>query len=335
MLDVAIIGAGLMGRWHLATARSLGARVVAIVDHDIAAARILGRNAPAAAVASDLGTLRSVKVQAAHICTPTASHAETAIALADLGVHALVEKPLAANASTTELVLEAARRNNVHICPVHQYAFQPGIEDALRALKRLGRLQRIEFNICSAGAESGAITPSDLVDEILPHPISILQRIMPGAPLASLKWSALRPGAGALLATAAHDGTLISMFISAHARPTCMNTQLQCEFGSVEINGFHGYAVVHPGKVSRGAKITAPFMGSWRTLTAASLNLTGRMLRREAAYAGLRNLTRQFYLAVDGKGRSSLPIDRATILEGAAVRDLLSMSGDLGRRRAS
>jgi predicted dehydrogenase len=336
VLDVAIIGAGLMGRWHLSTARSLGARIVAIVDRDMRAAETLSRHAPAARLGTDLGILRGLPVKVAHVCTPTAAHAETAIALADLGIHAFVEKPLAASASVTGQVLEAALRNAVHVCPVHQYAFQPGIDRALRAISTLGPLHRIDFNICSAGADSGSITPRELVDEILPHPISILQRILPGAPVSHLQWTTLRPRPGELLATAMHDGVLISMFVSAHARPTCMNTQLQCKSGAVEINGFHGYAVVSSGEVSRGAKISAPFLGSLRTLTAASSNLAGRMLRREPAYAGLRNLTRLFYTAAASGGGSTSPIDRATILEGAALRDVLTAaSEDRDHRRAS
>jgi len=333
VLDVAIIGAGLMGRWHLATAQSLGARVVAIVDRDIHAATGLARLAPAALTGTSLAVLGDRPVMAAHVCTPTATHAEIAFALAAIGVHAFVEKPLAGSASVTGSVLEAARRAGVQVCPVHQYAFQPGVERALIAMRTLGPLHRIDFNICSAGADRGAISPGDLVNEILPHPISILQRLMPGAPAASLQWAILRSKPGELLATAAHEGVLISIFVSAHARPTCMNTHIQCGSGSIDINGFHGYAVVNSGDVSRSAKISAPFMGSLRTLAAASSNLVGRSLRREPAYPGLKSLTRLFYAAIAVRGGAGPPIDSATILEGAAVRDVLTAEVQDSRRR--
>ena len=125
-----------------------------------------------------------------------------------------------------------------------------------------------------------------------------------------------------------HGGVLISMFVSAHARPTCMSTKLQCKSGAVEINGFHGYAVVTPGEVSKAAKIGAPFLGSLRTLTAASSNLASRSLRREPAYSGLRELVRRFYVAVASGGESKPPIDRATIIEGATLRDILAAAND-------
>ncbi len=332
-MDVAIIGAGLMGRWHLATARSLGARIVAIVDRDVRSAEALGKRAPGAITGARLDVLGNRGVRAAHVCTPSSLHAEHAINLAELGIHALIEKPLAADATVTQRVLEAAQHSSVQICPVHQYAFQPGVERALRAIETLGPMHSVDFSICSAGADNGAMSPADLVNEILPHPISILQRLLPGALLSHLQWTILRSRPGEMLATGMYQDVLISIFISAHARPTCMNTRIRCKSGSIEINGFHGYAVVSSGEVSRFAKISSPFIGSVRTLAAASSNLAGRALRREPAYSGLRTLTRRFYASVAGEDGTAPPIDAATILEGAAARDILSSADEFTSNR--
>ena len=292
MLNVAIIGAGLMGRWHFEIARSLGARVVAIVDSDPSAARRLAQRRPN---------------------------------LLERGISALVEKPLAVDAATTRRMLEAASRTGTQICPVHQYAFQRGVERARTVLPRLGTVHRVEFNICSAGAADGVMAPDDLIDEILPHPISILQRLFPDMPINRLERRILRAGPGELLASSKHGETLISIYISANARPTRMTTQLQCANGSIEIDGYHGYAIVLPGVVSRTAKIGAPFTRSWRNLTAASSNLAVRALDGEAAYPGLRELTRQFYAAVERNDRSLAPVPTDAILAGAEARDVLRL----------
>lgn len=322
-----------MGRWHLATARSLGARVVAVVDRDLDRARLLSRHAPAAHISTDLGALKRHRVAAAHVCTPTHTHADYSIGLAELGVHAFVEKPLATDAHLTKRILDAAQLAGVQICPVHQYAFQPGVDRALRAVERIGPIHSVDFSICSAGAVSGSISPAELVNEILPHPISILQRLLPGAQLSRLEWTVLRSQPGEMLATAKHQTVLLSIFVSAHARPTSMDTRIRCQSGSIEINGFHGYAVVNSGDVSRIAKIRHPFVSSMRTLTVASSNLAGRSLRGEPAYPGLRSLMRRFYSSVISDGSTPPPINAASILDGAVVRDILSGADDSTNRR--
>ncbi len=322
-----------MGRWHFEVARSLGARIVAIVDSDQKAAQLLGRRAPHARLLSQSASLEThLAVEVAHVCTPAATHASIALDLLERGISALVEKPLADDAATTRRILETAQRTGAQICPVHQYAFQDAIERARAALANLGTVHRIEFNICSAGASDGVMTPANLISEILPHPISILQRFFPDMPVNHLAWSILNANPGEFLASSQYRETLISIYISANARPTRMTTQLQCASGSIEIDGYHGYAIVLPGAVSRAAKISAPFSRSLGHLTAAAKNLAGRSLRGEAAYPGLKELTRQFYESVARKDRSLAPISIDAILAGAEARDDMRREPPLGRQ---
>jgi predicted dehydrogenase len=328
MLDVAIIGAGLMGRWHLATARSLGARVVGIVDPDRHAAEALAASAPGAVVVTDLKSLFSkVSVHLAHVCSPASSHYGMVLELGSAGIHVLVEKPLTSTLEETRHLLEMAQLSGTLICPVHQYAFQPGMEKAIAALPCLGGVRRFDFNICSAGADE--ICSADrgaIVSDILPHPISMLQRLSPELPIEHLSWTTLRGGAGDFLATAQHEDLLITFFISLSARPTRFIAEVQCEKGSISIDGFHGFSVHLPGRVSRTAKITFPFTRSLRTIGAASVNLASRVLRKEPAYAGLRSLTARFYEAALSNNPALLPFPPSVILSGAATRDLLRLT---------
>jgi predicted dehydrogenase len=335
MLDVAIIGAGLMGRHHMAAAQAASGRIVAIVDRNLEAAKRLSRRAPGAMLAADVSALASLSVQVAHICLPTAEHAQAAIAVVEKGASAFVEKPLAGDAGAVQAVFTSAQNAGALVCPVHQYAFQAGVERAIAVLPRLGTLRQIAFEICSAGAENGRIEADKLIEEILPHPISILQRLLPGASVSRTHWSVHSPVAGELAAAASLDGVLVSMRISANARPTRFHTEVLCDRGSIEIDGFHGYAVVLPGAVSRAAKIAGPFSHAFRHLAGAAANLARRALRREFAYPGLRTLTRRFYNAVAQRDLAMCPISPEAAIDGAFVRDAISMDLRKARREAA
>ena len=113
-----------------------------------------------------------------------------------------------------------------------------------------------------------------------------------------------------------------------NTRPTTTSLHLLGSYGTIHLDLFHGFCVVEPGDVSRWRKIIHPFDLAIRTLVAASTNLVRRILQGESAYPGLRNLTAQFYDAVEGK--IPAPIGATDALAVASVRDLL-----MARRSAS
>ena len=153
-LRVAIVGAGLMGRWHARYARRAGADIAAIVDSDAEAARRLRARHPSAATFRDLtAMLAGDPPDIAHVCTPTGTHAEIARRLLSGGMHVLVEKPLAASVEETSDLMREADAHGVLVCPVYQFPFQRGFERARERLKSMGRPVRAEFIICSSGGE--------------------------------------------------------------------------------------------------------------------------------------------------------------------------------------
>lgn len=322
MIDVAIIGAGLMGRWHLAAAQAAGARVAAIVDHDVGAAHGLARKAPGATVAQDIAELPAGSARVAHVCLPTHWHASTASTALVKGMATLVEKPIAESAVETERLMEASERSGLLICPVHQYAFQTGIEATLKNLPRLGALRRIEFDIRSAGAAGGRISPNELIADILPHPLSVLQRLQPSIVLSELRWS-VRSAPGEFLAVAQHNQLQLVMCVSASARPTCFKTLVVGDRASAEVDGFHGYAVLSVGEATRASKLAAPFEQTLKHFGSAATNLAQRAMRREFAYPGLVALTRRFYAAVLKGDRALSPISARAAIDNAQARDQL------------
>src|SRR5689334_10614548 len=99
-LRVAIVGAGLMGRWHAFSAARAGGSIVAVVDPNQARARRLASRSRAARAFSTLdGALERADV--VHVCTPTAAHVAVIAQALDARRHVLVEKPLAPTVAET------------------------------------------------------------------------------------------------------------------------------------------------------------------------------------------------------------------------------------------
>ena len=318
----AIIGAGLMGRWHAHAVRRIGGRVAWIVDPNEDARRALGRRFPEAQLAESLDpdVVRRTST-AAHVCSPLPTHAPLITALSEAGIDALVEKPFAENAAVTRRTLALAQERGVIVCPVHQFLFQNGIQRICSWLPHLGVVRRIAYSACSAGAGEGVdLRFDDLIAEILPHPLAITSLLL-GARVSEIRWSVLHPESGELQAIGLLGKTVIDLAISAHGRPTENEVRIVADNGSATADLYHGFAVRHGGEVSKGRKIIRPFAMSARTLGVAAANLSVRVLRGEPAYPGLRRLVRVFYAAVGS--RTDPPITPDAIIDVATGRDTL------------
>ena len=320
-----------MGYWHGRAASCLGSQVVGVVDPDAKRAWALARECRAAAAAIDASELlQGSDLDAVHICSPASTHAALAAQALEAGIHALVEKPLAESADDTRRLFGIAQRQSVILCPVHQVAFQRGVDEAA-TLAGLDDPCAIDFRICSAGRigrdESGL---DEIVGEILPHPFSVLRRLWPQAPWEPHRWFVSRPRSGELLVGGEYAGALLSLLVSMHARPTCFEMTVYGRHGSIALDFFHGFAIRHDGKVSRLRKILRPFATSLKLFGAASINLIARGTRAEAAYPGLRALTQAFYTAVRGAG--PCPISAEDAVAVAVARDaILACSNRLVR----
>jgi predicted dehydrogenase len=131
-----LIGLGMMGRHHARVLRSLDdVELVATADprgdQHLAVSGV--------PVLSDVSQVIAEGVDMCVVATPTHSHVETCLALAEAGVHTLVEKPLAASADDARLVTDAFDRAGLVGCVGHIERYNP----ALQALK--ARLERNEL----------------------------------------------------------------------------------------------------------------------------------------------------------------------------------------------
>jgi UDP-N-acetylglucosamine 3-dehydrogenase len=134
----AVLGLGMMGRNH---ARLLQAspRVEFAGAVDGAGDVHRALHDPASLHGSLDELLDAGRPDFAIVALPTDQHAEAAIRLAELGVHVLVEKPLAESAERAEDVIAAVREAGVHGAVGHVERFNPALLK-LRALLQDGRI---------------------------------------------------------------------------------------------------------------------------------------------------------------------------------------------------
>lgn len=320
-LGAIVVGAGLMGRHHARAAALAGASIVAVVDENREAAIALAASWSGAIAETDLaGALGSAGADVAHICTPLATHGPISDAVADAGLHALIEKPLATTAQETRRIHESFKAKGKLACPAHQYAFQRSVRDAAAWLTGAGALRRIAFDICSAGAANG-LDPDEVIADILPHPLSMVQKLLPSAELAGLGWACIRSAPGEWLVSAPVEDAVLVIQLSMNGRPTRFMTRITADGGTMELDNFHDFAVSWPGKVSRGAKIVQPFQRGGLGLLAAGKNLAARAARREFAYPGLQTLVGEFYRAALSGGTVLPPITPEQSIAISEARD--------------
>lgn len=318
-----IVGAGLMGQWHLRAARQAGATVLAVVDADRGAASRLAAHVPGAVAAATLDDAAFERGSLfIHICTPPETHVDLIRQALGRDRTLIVEKPLAPSLETTRVLLGEAAQQGCRIVPVHQTIFQEGVEDAAKRL-RSERLLGFDYRAFSAGAEARPAHAAAIAEDILPHPLSLLDRLVPGA-LEDLHWMTVRPTPGEISASAVCRAVLVRILISMHIRPPRHELVLYTDASTTTIDLFHGFAWHAPGTTSRRAKITRPFGDARAIGAAAAFNLAARAARREPAYPGLRALVRHAYA-----GDANVLLDDRHTLAVASARDSLLREGPL------
>ncbi len=327
-----IVGAGLMGRWHAQAAKKAGGEVVAIADRDERSAARLISDFPSA---KDYGSLEEIinrkSLDVLHVCTPLSSHRTIAEFAIKAGINLIVEKPLAQTASETICLYGLASNHNVQLCPVHQFAFQPGVVKARKLLPKIGKIVHMHVTICSAGGEGFEAEQLDLIAaDILPHPLSLFQAVLNNL-LSDENWEVSRPRGGELRIEGYERETSFSIFISMNARPTNNSLQIFGTKGTINIDLFHGFAVMETGKVSKTRKILRPFDLAVRSFSGATLNLMRRAVRFEAAYPGLRQLVGNFYQSLREGTEPAVTPEQA--INVAKIRDILIASSHLNDRR--
>jgi predicted dehydrogenase len=127
MTGIAIIGAGRIAKWHaLAIDRDPRARLVAVVDRDLAAAQAFAVEFGATTATTRLDEVCAMDgVDAVIVCAPTARHHDIALHAIGWGKHVLVEKPLATTLREAEDMVRAADSAGVQLMSSQTLRFMP------------------------------------------------------------------------------------------------------------------------------------------------------------------------------------------------------------------
>lgn len=141
-IKMGIIGLGMMGRNHARVAREVaGVELVAVADtlgdpHKVAGSLPLY---------DSIEGLISHGIDAAVVVVPTQFHEEVGIALAEAGVHALIEKPIAHSIEAGERLVDAFDSRGLIGTVGHVERFNPALIELRKRLEQgeLGQVYQI------------------------------------------------------------------------------------------------------------------------------------------------------------------------------------------------
>ncbi|CAB4957232.1 unannotated protein [freshwater metagenome] len=130
-LRAGLLGLGMMGRHHARVLGSLdGVELVAVADpagdaHGVAGGR---------PVVSSVDELIKLGIDYCMVAVPTAYHEAAGLALAEAGVHAMVEKPLAPDVASATRLAEAFESRGLVGAVGHIERYNPALQEARRRL---------------------------------------------------------------------------------------------------------------------------------------------------------------------------------------------------------
>jgi predicted dehydrogenase len=106
------------------------------------------------------------EIDIVYISTPHPLHAVWAINAAEAGKHVLCEKPLTMTHAEAELVIDAARRNDVFLMEAFMYRIHPQIRRMAELIEsgRLGEVRAVDvtFSFDAGGSEASRLADPDL-----------------------------------------------------------------------------------------------------------------------------------------------------------------------------
>lgn len=169
-IRMGLIGLGSMGRHHARVIREVeGMDLVAVADphgdkHGVARGL---------EVLPDVAALVSAGIDAAMVAVPTYLHEEVALALAEAGVHTMVEKPIAATADSGARVAEAFAEAGL----VGAVGYVERCNPALREMRRrieAGELGEVyQITTSRQGPFPGRISDVGVVKDLATHDIDL------------------------------------------------------------------------------------------------------------------------------------------------------------------
>ena len=170
-IKVAVIGAGVMGKNHLKTYKTLqGVDLVGVYD-------IFPEAAQKAAEMFGIKAFSSLdevaaEVDAVSVVTTSVTHADVGEFFLNKGIHCLMEKPLATTEEGCQRLINAAKANNVTLLVGHIEQFNPAVEQMHKILNNTGMIRSLTAQRMSAA--SGRITDVDVAMDLMIHDVEVV-----------------------------------------------------------------------------------------------------------------------------------------------------------------
>lgn len=149
-IRTAVVGTGKVGHTHAsALADNPVSEFVAVYNHNAEKGHAFAAQYGVRGYSDFKAMIRDAGVQMISICTPHPAHLKYILAAAELGVHVLCEKPLAASLQDCDQAIAACRANNVKLGMVSQRRFYPPIVRMAQALSagKIGRPILVTLNV--------------------------------------------------------------------------------------------------------------------------------------------------------------------------------------------
>lgn len=169
-LRAGLIGLGMMGRNHARVLGSLeGVELVAVADPKGDPHGASGHRA----VLTSVEDLIAAGIDYCAVAAPTALHEEIALRLAEAGVHALIEKPLAHDVESATRIMEAFDRAGLVGAVGHIERYNPALQSARKRLED-GELGQV-FQIVTRrqGPFPGRIADVGVIKDLATHDIDL------------------------------------------------------------------------------------------------------------------------------------------------------------------
>lgn len=174
-IKVAVIGAGMMGKNHMKTYKSLnGVELVGVYD-------IFPEAAKAAAETFGIRAFSSMEevaenVNAVSVVTTSVTHADVGEFFLNKGIHCMMEKPLACTEEECQHLISAAAKNNVVLLVGHIERFNPAVEQMGKLLSDTSKIRSLTAQRMSAA--SGRITDVDVSMDLMIHDVEVIQSLV-------------------------------------------------------------------------------------------------------------------------------------------------------------
>lgn len=174
-IKVAVIGAGMMGKNHMKTYKSLnGVELVGVYD-------IFPEAAKAAAETFGIRAFSSMEevaenVDAVSVVTTSVTHADVGEFFLNKGIHCMMEKPLACTEEECQRLISAADKDNVVLLVGHIERFNPAVEQMGKLLSDTSKIRSLTAQRMSAA--SGRITDVDVSMDLMIHDVEVIQSLV-------------------------------------------------------------------------------------------------------------------------------------------------------------